>query len=106
MHHLAPPPDEPAHGACHGTHVAAAGMPAPQVSADTVTDAGTDAGHGLHLCMAVLGGSVFLLLAWLLLAVSTGFRAGTGFRAPRWRDRRARRPAGRSLLTSVCVWRI
>jgi hypothetical protein len=114
MHHLAPPPDGMSHGPCHETHAThtgthtgtAAGMPVafPLTSADS----GTGAGHGpLHLCMAVLGASVFLLLAWMLLAVSAGFRASsTEIRAPGWRGRRARRPAGRSLLTSVCVWRI
>jgi Family of unknown function (DUF6153) len=103
MHHLAAPPDGMSHGSCHETH-AETPVAAPLASADC----GTGAGHGLlHLCMAVLGGSVLLLLGWLLLAVSAGLRgSSTEVRAPGWLDRRVRRPAARSLLTFACVWRI
>jgi hypothetical protein len=84
---------------CHEVHAAA-------------TPAGSHAGSGghdmLHPCLAVLhpAGGV-LLLAWLLLTVGSAFPAPSAdLRPPVPRVWRLRRPAGRSLLTSVCVSRI
>jgi hypothetical protein len=97
MHHVALATSH--HEPCHETHA-------------TVTPAGPQAGSGghdmLHPCLAVLhpAGGV-LLLAWLLLTVGSASHApSVDLRPPVRRVWRLRRPAGRSLLTSVCVSRI
>jgi thiol-disulfide isomerase/thioredoxin len=69
---------------------------------------GTGVGHDLlHMCLAVLyaaGG--FLFLAWLLASVTGGAPAlKAGLRPWSRRFWRPPRPAGRSLLTFVCVLR-
>ena len=69
-------------------------------------DCDTGMGHDLlHLCLAVLGAAAgLLLLAWLLLAICTDAPMA-GLLLWVRRVRRPPGPAGRSLLTSLCVLR-
>ena len=108
MHHLALTPHETSTATCHDRHVAIMlPIAAPLDPPDARPAGEPSAGHDLlHLCLAVLSAAGgFLLLGWLLLAVSSAFRAAEP-RTPVRRGRRLRRPAGRSLLTAVCVLRI
>jgi hypothetical protein len=98
MHHVAsgtsgPCPPE--------TVISAATTPQAYSAYEPTTCSGHDL---LHLCLAVLGTAAGVLLAWLLVAV--GAAPAPRPRALAARSRRARRTAGRSLLTSVCVLRI
>jgi hypothetical protein len=107
MHHVAFTSHCSSHGATTGDSHAAA---MPTALADTpVASPSKDPAPGgehdlLHLCLAVLiaaGG--LLLLAWLLTAVDR-----PGHLRPAWlvtHPLPPPRPAGRSLLTSLCVMR-
>jgi hypothetical protein len=105
MHHLAMPGGEPQH-AGHATAVAVASVAADPACCDNM------AGHGmhdlLHLCLAVLGAAVGLLLSWLLLRRGTttaSSRSRTALAALAGRDRpRAHRPS--TSLSSLCVLRL
>ena len=63
-------------------------------------------GHDLlHLCLVVLAAAAGVLLAWLLTPVTSGTPSPPSRRpGVRTRSRRAP-PAGRTLLTAVCVSR-
>lgn len=116
MHHVPlAPVDAAPHSMAAETHAAEAmmtpaaaeltGLPQAQSSGSS----GTGMGHDLlHLCMVVLcatGG--LLLLAWLLVSVTSGFPGRTpGLRPPTWQAWRLPRMTGRSLLTFVCISRI
>jgi hypothetical protein len=112
MHHLALGPQQagchqpepvatsPGGGANLGANL---GAPAARPSGAPATDNGHDL---LHLCVAILNAAAWLLL----LAVAWTAAAGAGPPAARSRSFvrrtwRRRRPAGRSLLLSICVLR-
>jgi hypothetical protein len=107
MHHVALAPHGTSHAAPSSeAHVAAMpAAPAGLSEALTSSDPTTDGGHDLlHLCLAVLAATGGLLLLVLLLGAGEKPRpllttlAVTRLLPPP-------KPAGRSLLTSVCVMR-
>jgi hypothetical protein len=110
MHHLALAP-HPAGMACHQPVLAEtqAGVLLDPPSAMSADEPAPGAGHDmLHVCLAVLNvAGWLLLLASLLMAVRRMSPPATNLRprvvrAAGW----PLRPAGRSLLASVCVLRI
>lgn len=78
----------------HGDHAPNAPEPAP-------------AHDMLHLCLAILGAVVSLLLAWLLLRVVRPAEAGAAA-TPAWPRAPDTPPplGGRRLLSSLCVLRL
>lgn len=113
MHHLALAPHEATPDGTHATAMmSVAGAPADAPVApriDSATYPATGAGHDLmHLCLAVLfstGGLLFL--AWLLIAVGgPPPKSLASILVLASRRRRSPGPAGRALLTSVCLLRI
>jgi hypothetical protein len=65
-----------------------------------------DPGHDLlHLCLVVLAAAATLLLAWLLTPATSGAPALVAHRPGVRAQRRRAPPAGRALLTVVCVSR-
>lgn len=61
----------------------------------------------MHLCLAILSATAWLfLLVWLSTAVRNADGAAVRLRRLAGRTWRPPRPAGRSLLASVCVLRI
>lgn len=112
MHHVPFSPHVTMSVEAHAAAMPAAEATSPIIAATPEVrpagDSGTGMGHDLlHMCLAVLyaaGG--FLFLAWLLASVTGGKATlATGFRPWSRHVWRPPRPAGRSLLTFVCVLR-